>query len=134
MAKDKKPSKPIDEALVARKLAFARKLNWVCYGGLLLLFAVWNLFLGGSLKWWLLQTVPLLLVLPGLLKKRQRSYLWLCFILLLYITAGIVDVMMPTRGWQHGALTALSLILFVSSMMTSRWQVQLYNARTHVSL
>lgn len=125
-----KKAKPIDPVRVARKLEIARKLNWVCYGGLLLLFAVWNLFLGGSIKWWLLQTVPLLLVLPGLLKQRQRSYLWLCFILLLYITAGIVDVMMPGRGWQHGVLTALSLILFVSAMMASRWQVQLHNANT----
>ena len=122
-----KSPKTLDPAALTRKLEIARKLNWVCYGALLLLFAVWNLFLDGSLKWWLLQTIPLLLVLPGMLKKRQRSYLWLCFILLLYITAGIVDVMMPTRGWQHGALTALSLILFVSAMMTSRWQVQLHN-------
>ncbi|HEY8570042.1 DUF2069 domain-containing protein [Microbulbifer sp.] len=125
-----KKTKVIDTAQVARKLEIARKLNWVCYAGLLLLFAVWNLFLGGSLKWWLLQTVPLLLVLPGMWKRQQRSYLWLCFILLLYITAGIVDVMMPTRGWQHGVLTALSLILFVSAMMASRWQVQLQNAHT----
>ena len=125
-----KNSKALDPTALARKLAVARKLNWVCYGGLLLLFAVWNLFLDGSIKWWLLQTIPLLLVLPGLLKQQQRSYLWLCFILLLYITAGIVDVMMPTRGWQHGALTALSLILFVSAMMTSRWQVQLQNANS----
>lgn len=124
-----KQPKNLDPAALTRKLEIARKLNWVCYGGLLLLFAVWNLFLDGSLKWWLLQTIPLLLVLPGMLKQHQRSYLWLCFILLLYITAGIVDVMMPTRGWQHGALTALSLILFVSAMMTSRWQVQLLNTK-----
>ncbi|WGL17821.1 DUF2069 domain-containing protein [Microbulbifer bruguierae] len=125
-----KKTKAIDTVQVARKLEAARKLNWVCYGGLLLLFAVWNLFLDGSVKWWLLQTIPLLLVLPGLLKQNQRSYLWLCFILLLYITAGIVDVMMPTRGWQHGVLAVLSLILFVSSMMSSRWQVQLQNTNT----
>ncbi|WP_226702478.1 DUF2069 domain-containing protein [Microbulbifer elongatus] len=124
-----KNPKTLDPAALTRKLEIARKLNWVCYGGLLLLFAVWNLFLDGSLKWWLLQTIPLLLVLPGMLKQRQRSYLWLCFILLLYITAGIVDVMMPTRGWQHGVLTALSLILFASAMMTSRWQVQLHNSK-----
>ena len=124
-----KQPKVIDTASVARKLELARKLNWACYAALLLLFAVWNLFLGGSLKWWLLQTIPLLLVLPGLLKRQHRSYLWLCFILLLYITAGIVDVMMPTRGWQHGALTALSLTLFVSAMMASRWQVQLLSAQ-----
>ncbi|SHE89181.1 Uncharacterized membrane protein [Microbulbifer donghaiensis] len=108
---------------IAHKLQIARRLNWVCYIGLLLLFAVWNLLLpGGSFKWWLLQTVPLLLVLPGLLKAHYRSYLWLCFILLLYITASIVDVMMPGRGWQHGVLLVLSLTLFFSAMMTSRWQ------------
>ncbi|MFV8781931.1 DUF2069 domain-containing protein [Microbulbifer sp. SA54] len=112
-----------------RKLVLAKRLNWFCYIALLVLFAVWNLFLpGGSVQWWLLQSFPLLLVLPGLLKGNQRSYLWLCFILLLYITAGIVDVMMPTRGWQHGALAALSLTLFVSAMMTSRWQVKIQSS------
>ncbi|WHI50025.1 DUF2069 domain-containing protein [Microbulbifer sp. MLAF003] len=70
---------------------------------------------------WTIQTVPLLLVLPGLIKQRYRSYLWLCFILLLYITTSIVDVMMPTRGWQDGVMAALSLILFFSAMMSSRW-------------
>lgn len=110
-------------ATIARKLAIARRLNWVCYAGLLLLFAIWNLFLeGGSLVLWLLQTVPLLLVLPGMLKQRYRSYLWLCFILLIYICASIVDVMMPARGWQDGVLLVLSLTLFFSAMMASRWQ------------
>ncbi|WNZ57736.1 DUF2069 domain-containing protein [Microbulbifer sp. JMSA004] len=107
---------------VQRKLKIALRINWICYIGMLVLFVVWNLFLeGGSLFLWCLQTIPLLLVLPGLLKQHYRSYLWLCFILLLYITASIVDVMMPTRGWQDGVLVVLSLILFFSSMMSSRW-------------
>lgn len=105
---------------IARKLHIARRLNWVCYIGLVLLCASWNLT-GGSLPWWIMLP-PLLLVLPGLLKNHYRSYLWLCFILLLYITASIVDVMMPGRGWQHGVLLVLSLTLFFSAMMTSRWQ------------
>ncbi|WP_250461885.1 DUF2069 domain-containing protein [Microbulbifer litoralis] len=108
---------------LARKLRIAQRLNWTCYLGLLLLFVVWNLWLpGGSIKLWILQTVPLLLVLPGLLKRHYRSYLWLCFIPLLYITASIVDVTMPGRGWQDGILLVLSLTLFFSAMMTSRWQ------------
>ncbi|MCH9690637.1 MAG: DUF2069 domain-containing protein [Gammaproteobacteria bacterium] len=108
---------------LAVKLRWARRCNYCCYIGLLVLFVIWNLFLpGGSIKWWTLQTVPLLLVLPGLIKQTHRSYLWLCFILLLYLVAGTVEVMMPSRGWQHGALTLLSFILFISAMMTSRWQ------------
>lgn len=106
-----------------RKLAIGWRLNWICYVGMMLLFAAWNLLLpGGSIKLWILQTVPLLLVLPGLLKGRSRSLLWLCFILLIYICAAVVDVMMPGRGWQHGVLLVLSLTLFLSAMMTSRWQ------------
>lgn len=116
------PGDKSDNNSIARKLRIARRLNWACYIGLLLLFVVWNLLPGGSVKWWILQTAPLLLVLPGLLKNHYRSYLWLCFILLLYITASIVDVMMPTRGWRHGVLLVLSLTLFFSAMITSRWQ------------
>ncbi|MEW5250502.1 DUF2069 domain-containing protein [Microbulbifer sp. 2201CG32-9] len=105
------------------KLRFAQSLNWACYLGMILLFAVWNLALpSGSVGLWILQTVPLLLVLPGLIQRRRRSYLWLCFILLIYICASTVDVVMPGRDWQHGALLALSLTLFFSAMMTSRWQ------------
>ncbi|WP_237058977.1 DUF2069 domain-containing protein [Microbulbifer sediminum] len=108
---------------VARKLKIGLRLNWICYIGLLALFVVWNLFLeGGSITLWVLQTMPLLLVLPGMLKQQYRSYLWLCFILLIYICASIVDVMMPGRGWQDGVLLVLSLTLFFSAMMTSRWQ------------
>ncbi|WP_444904285.1 DUF2069 domain-containing protein [Microbulbifer sp. CnH-101-E] len=107
---------------IQRKLHIALRINWFCYIGLLVLFAVRNLFIeGGSLSLWLIQTVPLLLVLPGLIKQRYRSYLWLCFILLLYITTSIVDVMMPTRGWEDGVMMVLSLILFFSAMMSSRW-------------
>jgi uncharacterized membrane protein len=104
----------------ARKLHIAQRLNWTCYISIILLCAAWNL-IGGSFPWWILP-LPLLPVLPGLLKSHSRSYLWLCFILLLYITASTVDVMMPGRGWRHGALLALSLTLFFSAMMTSRWQ------------
>lgn len=104
----------------AHKLHIARRLNWFCYTALVLLCLAWNL-VGGTFPWWVL-VPPLLLVLPGLLKSHYRSYLWLCFILLLYITASIVDVMMPGRGWRHGALLVLSLTLFFSAMMTSRWQ------------
>jgi len=107
---------------VKRKLHIALRINWFCYIGLLLLILVRNLFLeGGSISLWLVQTVPLLLVLPGLIKQRYRSYLWLCFILLLYITTSIVGVMMPTRDWQDGVMVVLSLILFFSAMMSSRW-------------
>ncbi|MFS1522604.1 DUF2069 domain-containing protein [Microbulbifer sp. 2304DJ12-6] len=107
---------------VQHMLKIALGINWFCYTGLLVLFAVWNLFLeGGSIPLWSIQTLPLLLVLPGLIQQRYRSYLWLCFILLLYITSGIVDVMMPSRGWQDGAMLTLSLILFFSAMMSSRW-------------
>ncbi|QFT55759.1 DUF2069 domain-containing protein [Microbulbifer sp. THAF38] len=107
---------------IQRKLHIALRINWFCYIALLVLIAARNLFIeGGSLALWLIQTVPLLLVLPGLIKQRYRSYLWLCFILLLYITTSIVDVMMPTRGWQDGAMVVLSLILFFSAMMSSRW-------------
>nr|WP_255771415.1 DUF2069 domain-containing protein [Microbulbifer guangxiensis] len=109
-----------------RKAALGWRLNWICYAGMLVLFAAWNLFLpGGTIAHWLLQTVPLLLVLPGMLKGRPRSLLWLCFILLIYIFASatiVFDVNAPQRGWQHGVMLVLSLTLFFSAMMTSRWQ------------
>ena len=39
---------------------------------------------------YLIQTIPLLLFLPGLYQTRLRSYAWLSFVILLYFMRGIL--------------------------------------------
>ena len=68
-----------------------------------------------------MQTVPLLLILPGLIKNRHRSYSWLCFVILIYFTAYVVEVMSPLFVWTDALALALSVVIFTTSMLASRW-------------
>lgn len=76
----------------------------------------------GSLTLWLVQSLPLLLFVPGLLKHYYRTYSWLCFVLLFYFTAFTVDAMSPLRDWADYLGVALSVVMFISAMMASRWR------------
>ena len=70
---------------------------------------------------WLLQILPLLLLLPGLLKQHYRSFSWLCFLMLAYFTGYVVQVYSPTRDPQDWISLALTLIIFIAGMFASRW-------------
>lgn len=55
---------------------------------------------------WLLQTGPLLIFLPGLLRQRPRIYAWLSFVILLYFMHAVLLAFDPARRWL-GILEAL---------------------------
>jgi uncharacterized membrane protein len=83
---------------------------------LLLLFTL-NLVLspGGSVGLWLMQTVPLLLTLPGQYHRQSRPLQWLGFLLLFYLLAGILQAFnpLPILRMLGLCLTALAFLLFV---------------------
>lgn len=112
----------------------ARWLRWAtlaCYTGLLL-----NLFYGvavygpveiaAQLVLWLFFASGLLLVLWGLFKGRKRSYIWLCFILLLYFIAAVQSLFAvnPQTGQLRDTYEVIRLLLivvgFIVSMLASR--------------
>ncbi|MGH1484580.1 MAG: DUF2069 domain-containing protein [Cellvibrionaceae bacterium] len=72
-------------------------------------------------KVWLLQAVPLLLLMPGLIQKHYRSHSWLCFLILAYFTGYVVQVYSPTRGIYDWIGLMLTITLFISAMFASRW-------------
>lgn len=113
----------LDEApRLYRKLSVARAIALASYVALLLLFTSTNIIQPeGGLTLWLLQSVPLLILAPGLMKQRYRTYSWLCFVILLYFTWSVTNVMSPLGFWRDWLVVILSVILFVSAMMASRW-------------
>lgn len=70
---------------------------------------------------WILQAVPLLLLLPGLLQKHYRSYSWLCFLMLAYFTSYVVQVYSPSRDFHDWIALFLTVEIFVVGMFASRW-------------
>lgn len=76
-------------------------------------------------KWlWLpliLQVLPLLLLLPGMLRLYYRSYSWLCFLSLAYFTSYVIQVYSPTKLWHDWLGLIATIVIFISAMFASRW-------------
>lgn len=67
------------------------------------------------------QTLPLALFLPGIWRDHHRTYSWLCFVVLFYFTALVVAAMGPQSHWADYLGVTLSVVLFCTAMMASRW-------------
>lgn len=73
-----------------------------------------------SWKLWLFQSLPLLILLPGLYQKRYRSHSWLCFVILAYFVAYVVEVGSPIGDLNDWIGLILSCVIFTGAMMASR--------------
>ena len=108
------------------KLRIALTLCLLSYAALLLLFVVYNITTDdGSVQLWLVQSLPLMIFIPGILRTTEpqswRTYSWLCFVILIYFTHAVTNCMSPLVNWKDIAQLGLSISLFISAMMTSRW-------------
>ncbi|HVK98857.1 MAG TPA: DUF2069 domain-containing protein [Dongiaceae bacterium] len=67
--------------------------------------------------------IPLLAFLPGLLKRRPRTHIWLCFFVLLYFCEGVLSAFrLPHIVGVLGLLEAvLTSGLFVTAMLAARF-------------
>ena len=104
------------------KMRVARLITLLAYAALLMQLSVINITAEtGSITRWVMQCLPLLLVLPGIAQQRYKSYSWLCFILLLYFTAYVVEVGSPLFTWTDASGLSFTVIMFIGAMLTSRW-------------
>ena len=74
-----------------------------------------------KLKVLAIQLVPLLVLLPGMIAKYYRTYSWLCFVLLIYFIFAVEHAFMSKSDILDYLFVLLTVLLFISSMMTSRW-------------
>jgi uncharacterized membrane protein len=103
-------------------LALARTLSFATLFGLVLLYLVSSL-MDEQINWTVLiiPCLTLLMFVPGMMQNRPRSFDWLCFVILLHFTVGVTNSMSPVGAWHDYLQTVLTTVLFISSMMTSRW-------------
>lgn len=71
---------------------------------------------------WMIQVLPLLIFLPGMMRGSYKTYLWLCFALLIYFTVAVANVVHPRAGWLDVTEVILTLVLFIQAMLFARWQ------------
>lgn len=81
-----------------------------------------------NLMIWLVQSVPLLIFLPGLWRGGITSYAWLTFVSLIYFTAAVTNVFIPERQLGAAVDVALTVILFSSALLFIRWRARALRA------
>lgn len=102
------------------KVAFRIGMGLYLSLALTLISLLWQS--GAGLKWLLVLLVPLLLPLAGLIKQQPRSSAWLCFILCFYFIGGVLKAWANPWLWSGWLITGLSLALFITAMLFTRWQ------------
>lgn len=73
---------------------------------------------------WVALLLPLVVFIPGILKDNLRSYIWLCFVSLLYFMRLVIALFA-----QPDSVTAIVgmgavVVLFISAMMYVRWRAR----------
>lgn len=94
-----------------------------CWLGLaLVLSAPLALGANASIGLWLMQLVPLLLILPGLRKRQPRALQWLGFLVLFYFTHGVLQAASaaPLQRWLGILTLLLCVTLFTAVIVTLR--------------
>jgi uncharacterized membrane protein len=127
VARAKKPLPSLD--WLQPRLKLSRALSLLSFFALLALLLVWNLAfadlhgarIGVVLA---IQLLPLALLAPGLLLGNARTHAWACFVVNLYFIQGVLAAIDPARA-VFGALEAvISLGLFCSALLYTRWRFQ----------
>lgn len=101
-------------------------LELVLAGSWLALLALLSLPLlvpgGTSPGLWLMAVVPLLLTLPGLLRRHSRSLQWLCFLVLFHFTLGILQAFSADLRirWLGLGTSLLCVLLFTAAIVNLR--------------
>lgn len=113
-------NKSIQSLRLKLKVALASTL--ISYALLLLVIAVNNIVRAdGSIKYWLLQSIPLLIFVPGIIKRHFRTYSWMCFVILIYFIHYADKLSTDPGSIINWLAIALTVVLFNGAMMTSRW-------------
>lgn len=69
-----------------------------------------------------LQALPFIALLPGMLKRRWRTYAWLCFIVLLYFMNATLALFSPGRLVIDWFIMLAVVSVFIAAMLFIRWR------------
>jgi len=108
----------------------ATRMRWMVLSSYVLLLLV---IAAGTLVWpgrgrapsptiWVLQSLPLLIVLPGLIRAAVSTHTWLSFIAMLYFAMAVANLFVPPLRLLDVLELILSIELFVGGMFYVRWR------------
>ena len=71
---------------------------------------------------WVIWVGPLVVFLPGLLRGTWKSYIWLCFVLLVYFMGTVSGLAAPPNEACEWLQLVLVCLVFTSAMLYARWR------------
>lgn len=80
-----------------------------------------NIWIGGIILS-LFKALPLLIFIPGLIKQLHSTSAWISYMSMLYFVFAVLLVFTPGAGPWGWALCASTLVLFLSSMLYTRFK------------
>ncbi|KPA91010.1 MULTISPECIES: DUF2069 domain-containing protein [Pseudomonas] len=112
------------------RVRFGRWLALACFFGLIGLLCLYYLVfadLHGARPWviLLIELVPLLPLVPGMLTGSARGHSFTCYVVNLYFIKGALAAFDPNRQVFGVLEMAASLAVFCSAMLYVRWRHQL---------
>ena len=128
MAKKPKVLPPIE--WLQPRVRLMRVVSLACFFGLIALLCVYYLMfanLHGARPWviLLIELVPLMFVVPGMLMGSPRGHSFTCYVVNLYLIKGALAAFDPTRQVFGLLEIAASVAVFVSALLFVRWRYQL---------
>ena len=64
--------------------------------------------------------VPLLIFLPGLIRAKNTTYIWVCFVLMLYFIQLSVSAYLHEWPWHTTTVMGLTVVFFTTAMAKIR--------------
>ena len=70
---------------------------------------------------WAIQLLPLAILLPGLIRGGYRSYAWLCYVVMIYFMAAVINVFTPGYSWPPYIEIGLAVTIFIAALLYARF-------------
>ena len=126
----RKPKVLPPQAWLEPRVKVARALSLLAFFGLVGLLCGYYLFvadLHGARPWviLLIELVPLMFVVPGMLMGSPRGHSFTCYVVNLYLIKGALAAFDPNRQVFGLLEIAASVAVFVSALLFVRWRYQL---------
>lgn len=102
------------------KLRYSCYLTFIGVLGAVLLLLAGNNSLGATL----LLCLPFVIIMPGIVLGRYRSYSWLSLMILMYFIMAITQAMAQGSTWMDTIYVGLTTVVFFSATFSSRWLQQ----------
>lgn len=102
----------------------ARLVCWASFTVLLIQQAIEAWVRNAPWIIWLAVLLPLVIFIPGMLRDNLRTFIWVCFVSLLYFMRLVVDLFEDPQNPLAIIGMIAVVLLFCSAMMYVRWRAR----------